>query len=117
MDKHLPVEVSEIICHYAEGLHRIYGTKLVRVVLFGSYARGDYTDSSDIDVLVVADAEGLELARLRKEMVHLTFETNLTNDVEIEPVLMKYADYRRWEMVHPLLEAVRRDGVKLYEAA
>ena len=30
-------------------------SKLRLVVLFGSYARGDYTEESDIDVLVVAD--------------------------------------------------------------
>ena len=39
-----------------EELCRIYSHLKPRlVILFGSYARGDYTDQSDIDVLVVSD--------------------------------------------------------------
>lgn len=34
-------------------LEALYGARLVRVVLFGSYARGDATPDSDVDVLVV----------------------------------------------------------------
>lgn len=34
-------------------LDALYGARLVRVVLFGSYARGEATPESDVDVLVV----------------------------------------------------------------
>ena len=34
-------------------LGALYGDRLVRVVLFGSYARGEATPESDVDVLVV----------------------------------------------------------------
>ena len=40
----------------SEGLCEIYSRFRPRlVVLFGSYARGDYTESSDVDVLIVSD--------------------------------------------------------------
>mgnify|MGYP001770729385 FL=1 len=39
-----------------EGLCEKYSKFRPRlVVLFGSYARGDYTESSDVDVLIVSD--------------------------------------------------------------
>jgi uncharacterized protein len=31
------------------------GEKLEKVILFGSYARGDYDEESDIDIMVIAD--------------------------------------------------------------
>lgn len=34
-------------------LAALYGDRLVRVVLFGSYARGEATEESDVDILVV----------------------------------------------------------------
>ena len=39
-------------------LDALYGARLVRVVLFGSYARGDATPESDVDVLVVLRETG-----------------------------------------------------------
>lgn len=43
------------------------------VVLFGSYARGDYTDASDIDVLVVAD----DLPRDPREAYEALFDPDM----------------------------------------
>ena len=45
---------ADIICRLAERLPGLNGKlPLERVVLFGSYARGNYTASNDIDLLVV----------------------------------------------------------------
>lgn len=115
--KDVPSETLEVIRAYAEGLRAIYGDKLVRVTLFGSYARGDFTEESDIDILVVVDLDDAGLNRLRKAMVHLTFETNLAHDVDIEPVVLSQQEYRQWSSAHPLLKDAQRDGVSLYEAA
>ena len=95
----------------------IYGEALVRITLFGSYARGDFTDESDIDIFVIVDLAEDELIRFRKAMVHLTFETNLEYDIDIEPVIMSLEEYCRWVETHPLLKDVQKDGVSLYEAA
>jgi len=34
--------------------------KIKEVILFGSYARGDFTDDSDIDIIVIVDDEKIE---------------------------------------------------------
>jgi uncharacterized protein len=36
-----------------EGLADLYGEKLSSVILFGSFARGEASEDSDIDVLIV----------------------------------------------------------------
>ena len=116
MRREIPSRLEKIIQDYASGLRDVYGEKLIRVTLFGSYARGDFTDASDIDVLIVVDLSEAELEEFRKAMIHLTFETNLEHDVEIEPVVMTAADYFRYEAVHPLLMEIKKDGVSLYAA-
>lgn len=50
-----PFDPFEIARAVAEDLRRLYGDRLRRVLLFGSWARGDAHPESDIDLLVVLD--------------------------------------------------------------
>jgi uncharacterized protein len=58
-------ELRELAEEYARLLRSSFGDDLVSVVLFGSVARGDATERSDIDLLVVAS--GLPAGRLARQ--------------------------------------------------
>jgi predicted nucleotidyltransferase len=45
--------VQQVANEYKANLRRIYGDELVEVILFGSYARGDNHEESDVDFAVV----------------------------------------------------------------
>ena len=47
------MQINRIIKEFHEELDKIYGENLVKVILYGSYARGDFSSDSDIDLLVV----------------------------------------------------------------
>ena len=88
-------------------LDALYGARLVRTVLFGSYARGEATEDSDVDVLVVlAEAlpdrdETWDLAGVTVEM--LDAFGLVTSLVVIDEATAEHD----W----PLLRNVRQDGV------
>lgn len=46
---------------YTEILQKIYGNHLRRVILYGSYARGDYTKDSDIDIMILLDMSDMDI--------------------------------------------------------
>jgi uncharacterized protein len=48
---------------------RLLGSRLVSLVLFGSVARGDARESSDIDLLVIARAFPTSLAERRRPLI------------------------------------------------
>ncbi|MFQ6047058.1 MAG: nucleotidyltransferase domain-containing protein, partial [Gemmatimonadales bacterium] len=48
-------DISGVLRRLKEGLSTLYGDRLKGVYLFGSYARGEADDESDIDVLIVLD--------------------------------------------------------------
>ncbi|WP_256202660.1 nucleotidyltransferase domain-containing protein [Sulfuracidifex tepidarius] len=58
------------------------------VILFGSRARGDYTNESDIDVLVVSDA----LPKDSREGFGILFDPN---EPEVEPAAMNTEVFMR----------------------
>ena len=49
----MPADVKKLLAELKQGLVKIYGGRLKRLYLYGSYARGDQREGSDLDVLVV----------------------------------------------------------------
>ena len=47
----MPITTRNLLDQYTEILQKIYGKHLKKVILYGSYARGDYRDDSDMKLL------------------------------------------------------------------
>ncbi len=52
----LPI-IQQVANEYKAELQKLYGDELAELILFGSYARGDYWEESDVDFAVVLDKE------------------------------------------------------------
>lgn len=87
---------------------KLYGDRLVKLVLYGSQARGDAEPGSDIDVLVVLRDEVQPCQEIERTG-DIVAGISLDNDVVIACVFVpenRYVD--EWS---PLLANVRREGV------
>ena len=91
-------------------LQALYGPRLVKLVLFGSQARGDAEPGADIDVLVVLRGDvspGEEIRRTGDIVADLSFQHD-------ETIACVFMDERRFTTRNgPLLRNVRREGVPL----
>ena len=92
----------------------LFNEKLKSVVLFGSYARGDYDDESDIDVFVMVDMDKTELATYRNTISDILFELDIEYDVFLSVKLQDQATFEKWENDLPLFMNVKNEGVLLY---
>lgn len=101
-------DVQMILARLRAGLEEIYGRRLVRMVLYGSQARGDAVGGSDIDVLIVLE-NTVDPCREIERTGELTAAIALENDVVISRFFVS-AD-RFEEEQSPLLINVRREGV------
>jgi len=105
-------EVSErlrsLLAELRSRFEALYGPRLVRLMLFGSQARGDAEPGSDIDVLVVLEGPvrpGEEIARTGE----ITAGMSLENNVVISCTFIPADRFEREES--PLMINVRREGV------
>ena len=102
------MEVKKAIEEFKTEIKKIYGSRLKHILLYGSYARGDATEDSDIDLLIVLEGSvkpGEEIDRI----IDALTEVNLKYGVLISVYPVSEKDYR--EVNSPLLLNVRREGI------
>lgn len=49
----MPESVQTIVTLFAEEVKRVLGKDIDRIIVYGSYARGDFNENSDIDIMVL----------------------------------------------------------------
>jgi predicted nucleotidyltransferase len=74
---HQPPAVAEALARYKGALVERFGERLRELILFGSYARGEAHEDSDVDVMVAV--EGLTEAE-RGEVIDLAYFQGLAVD-------------------------------------
>jgi predicted nucleotidyltransferase len=100
--------VKQLLAELKKGLTELYGQRLKAVYLFGSYARGDYDESSDLDIMIVLDAYKSYWDELVRSS-ELASELSLNYDVTISRTIMTEDQWKKGDL--PVLRNVRAEGV------
>ena len=100
--------VKSLMAKMKKGLTELYGQRLKAVVLFGSYARGDYNEGSDLDVMVVLDTYKSYWDELVRS-AELASDLSLEYEVTISRTIMTEEQWKKGDL--PVLRNVRAEGV------
>ena len=108
----LPPMVRENLDAFLAGLRARFGLRLVSVRLFGSYARGEAHEDSDIDCLVLLDRVDPEDDRAVTDLAgDLTWQIG---GVVISPLIMTDAAFEAWKARERRTALdIEREGVPL----
>ena len=113
----MPVSIRNLIDLYVAGLKNIYGGHLKQVILYGSYARGDFREDSDIDIMILLDMTDEALKVFRHQLSEFTFDFNMDYDLDIKPYAKSEEHFNKWVVNYPFYNNVRKEGVNLYGAS
>lgn len=103
-----PAEIREIVRSLRRGLEEIYGDRLRGVYLYGSYARGEANEGSDLDVLVVLDEVRSSWDEI-KRTGGLASEVSLAHGVSVSRIFVPESEWRESDL--PFLRNVRREAI------
>lgn len=109
----MPNKIDNVIKKFVSELSKLLGNRLKKVILYGSYARGDYDKNSDIDIMILTDFSDDEIIEYRKKVRDLACDLEMENDVMISPLLRNINKYERRVDVIPFYYNVQKEGVVL----
>jgi len=102
------MRIKEILNEFKEEIEKLYGNRLKNVILYGSWARGEANDESDIDLVIVLEGRvipGREIDR----MIDVITEINLKYGALISVFPVSEEEYST--VNSPLLINVRKEGI------
>ncbi|MBQ8588499.1 MAG: nucleotidyltransferase domain-containing protein [Clostridia bacterium] len=104
-------QLDEIIHRIVDFSKETFGEKFKNVILYGSYARGDYDAESDIDIMIMVDMSREELAKYRKIMNNFCADLDLQYNVLLALKLQSQPFFNEWIDALPFYRNVAKDGV------
>lgn len=111
----MPNTVDKIINNFIIEVSKLIGNRLKKVILYGSYARGDYDKNSDIDLMILTDFNDNELVEYRSKIRDLACELELENNIIISPLVRNIEKYNNRINIVPFYMNVQKEGVVLHE--
>lgn len=104
VEKTINIDILESINKFAEEIKKHYN--ITAIILFGSYAKGTYSEDSDIDVAVISD-EFDDIYDCMAELMGMTWDI----DARIEPHPIKKKDFD--EVSDYFIQEVIETGIKV----
>lgn len=111
----MPGTILNIINEYVLSIKNIFGFNLKKVILYGSYARGDYNDKSDIDIMFIVTLDDKKIQEKFNDVCDLAFDYELKYGIVISPIIKNKNHFEKWSEVLPFYQNVLKEGVCVYE--
>lgn len=92
---------------------KVYGDKIEGIYLFGSYARGDASSESDVDIVAIVHGERLNLQQLLCMVWDASAEIGIENDVVVSPGVIPFDEFERFKGIHPYYINIAKEGIRV----
>lgn len=114
----IPTKISKSIDKFVKGVNDILGSRVKKIILYGSYARGDYNKSSDIDIMILTDLTDEEIYPYFVQISDMAYDIEEENnfDIEFSPLLKSIDKFNYWLDAVPFYINVKKEGVILSES-
>lgn len=87
---------------------------LVKIVLYGSCARGDYTEDSDIDIALILKSDRIEAQKYNGDLAAIATELAMKYFAVVNFVCLPYEEYLEKKEWYAYFGNIEKEGIVLY---
>lgn len=102
-------EIPELVCNLMKD-------DLVEVILYGSCARGDYTEDSDIDIALITKNDRMEVQKYTGDLAAIATELAMKYFAIVNFVCLPYSEFAEKKSWYAYFKNIENEGEVLYES-
>lgn len=107
-------ELQVVLGKVKAASEQLYGDKLNRIILYGSYARGDNTEESDIDIMIILNCNADEIKKMRGLTSEMMSNISLEQEVFLSVLLRDKKHFEDNIDFLPFYQNIKREGIAVY---
>lgn len=109
----MPDETRDMIEKFIADVKNYLGSSVNSMIVYGSYARGDYTENSDIDILILVNSPEVEIKKYEDQVIDYAFDLELEYGKCLSPIIKNQEVFDYWSDTLPFYRNIKREGVKV----
>ena len=106
-------ELNILLKEIAAIYRKVFGDDIVKIVLYGSYARGTFDAESDIDIVAIVKGEREELQRKLREVWVLSSDLELEYETILSPTVIPYEEFEKYRNDIPYYRNIEKEGIRI----
>ena len=104
-------QLNKITSQIVEAYRDIYGQSIKNIIMYGSFARGDFDDESDIDFAAIVVGERQELQKKLEEVWDKASDIGWEHDAVVSPVVIPYEEFLEYKDKLPYYQNIDKEGI------
>ncbi len=106
-------EKKELLQSFVDDVFRIMGDSVKKIILYGSYARGDFRPDSDMDIMILTSLDEAGIRKLENQLYDRAVECELSDGVNISINIKNQDHFNYWLGALPYYDNVDKEGIVL----
>lgn len=105
-------DINEILPKIEKRILQLFGSCVQKIILFGSYARKDFNEESDVDIIVIVTDTDIE--KYRKLRTKIISEFLIKYDILLSIRILNNEEFSKYKDVSPFLQNIVKEGILFY---
>lgn len=105
-------QLDTIIHHLAHEARCLFDSSLTDVILFGSYARQDAKEDSDIDVMLLVDLPREQLISYHRSVAQIAADLLYDYGIVVSPLLESKPFFESNRSHYPFFRNIDQEGIR-----
>lgn len=106
-------EKKKILYLFIAELQQKFGNSISKIILYGSYAREDYREDSDMDLMILTPLTESEIKNIENEIYDISYNYCLEYNVTISVNIKNEEHFNYWLGALPYYDNIKKEGIVL----